>query len=223
MAITSRARRSALSKAGSPDQFIQGMDAASELIGFLQGLGSNIAGCILPAKRRQDGGVTNADIIEFQANPLNGPSRDLRPTEEDKAESTQIIKAAIMAKLQMISKTGKRYKRWDEAKSKAFVARGAKDADKIMSLALRRAGQAMKARMLDRLNGGGFDAVSDDPPHRYATRRLNKYGVPKTAVFRATGQLLSNIADGHIRLIRKPELSKILGGYASEIASMITG
>jgi hypothetical protein len=195
------------------------MDAASELIGFLQGLGSNIAGCILPAKRRQDGGVTNADIIEHQANPLNGPSRDLRPTEEDKAESTQIIKAAIMAKLQMISKTGKRYKRWDEAKSKAFVARGAKDADKIMSLALRRAGQAMKARMLDRLNGGGFEPVGET----YAARRQAKYGVPPGAVFKATGQLLSNIADGHIRLIRKPELSKILGGYASEIASMITG
>lgn len=212
MAITSRARRAGLVKAGGASNYVQGMDSAVELLAFLEGFGGKIAGCIMAAKRREGGG-NNQQILEYLAEPKAGPSRDLRPTAEDRAEANGIIRTGIIAKLQMISKKGKPLARWDESRRAQFVASGRREADKIAAFVLRRAGKAMKARMVERANGGGYDKVSKE----YADWRQRKYGVDKGAVFRATGQLLSNINDGSIRLITKPTLAQLVKGFANDL------
>lgn len=216
MGVVGHATRGRIAKAGGADNWVSGMDTATEMLSFLEHIGSDIAGCVMPSKRRDDG-ETNAQIVEYLAHPNKIEyKRDITPTDEDRAEAAKVIKNIILVKLKMMSasRKGKRLKKWDEAKTAAFVASGKQEANKIAALALRKAGQGMKAAMLARAQSGLYRPVSDG----YAGWRLKIYGVSPGRVFVCTGQLLSNLTDGHIKLIKKPDLMKMIGG---EITSMI--
>jgi len=214
VAITGFATRARLAKAGGADNWVSGMDTATEMLAFLEHIGSDVAGCILAAKRRKEGG-NNAQIVEYLAD--NNPPRNIAPTAEDHAQAAEIIKGIILVRLRMMAKRGhKRLKKWDASHTAMFVASGKKIANSIASTALRKAGQQMQANMRERVEAGLYPLVSED----YAAWRLAKYGVPPGRVFVATGQLLSNITDGHIRLIKKPTLFKMIKGG---LKSMIGG
>lgn len=215
MGVVGHATRGRIAKAGGADNWVSGMDTATEMLSFLEHIGSDIAGCVMPSKRRDDG-ETNAQIVEYLAHPGKIEyKRDITPTEEDRAEAAKVIKNIILARLRMMAKRGhKRLKKWDETKTAAFVASGKQEANKIAASALRKAGQGMKAAMLARATSGLYRPVSDG----YAGWRLKIYGVSPGRVFVCTGQLLSNLTDGHIKLIKKPDLAKMIGG---EITSMI--
>ena len=213
------ATRAGIAKAGGASGYVQGMDSMTEMLSFLQSIGGKIAGAVMVSKRREDGRATNTQIMDYLAEPERGPSRDLRPTEQDHADAAVIMKEAITKKLQMMSKRGKPLKRWDETRRAQFVANGKIEAEKIAAFALRKAGRMIKDRMVQRLNNGMWAPVTPE----YAARRLAKYDVSPTAVFKATGQLASNINDGHIKLIRKPELMTILSNYGDQLSSLILG
>ena len=211
------ATRAGIAKAGGASGYVQGMDSMTEMLSFLQSIGGKIAGAIMASKPRTDGGPTNADLIEYLAEPVNGPSRDVRPTEQDHTDAAAIMKAAIVKKLQMMSKKGKPLKAWNEARRAKFAANGKIEAEKIAAFGLRKAGNMIKDRMVQRLNSGLEPPTSE----AYANWRQKKYGVPTSAALKATGQLASNINDGHIKLITKPELMTIISGYADDLTSLI--
>jgi hypothetical protein len=213
MAITGRATRAGIVRSGNANNWMSGVDTATEMLSMLGHIGSDIAGIMLAAKRRSDGrkgAVNNAQVVQYLADG----GRDIRPTYEDKAEAAATMRTLITAKLLMMTKRGAPPKAWSEARKQEFIAKGRVEANKIAALALRKAGQQMHAKMLERVNNpGNYDAVSE----RYAQQRQSKYGVPTSAVFRATGQLLSNIADGHLRLIKRKDLLSRISGALQEL------
>ncbi len=200
--------RAALAAAGSLTVQQSGMDGAVELLTALGNLGSNVTGISLNAKERdENGSITNADVVNFLAGcdkdgepaDHSGPVRDIRPTDEDSDEAAQIFIDKVTRRFNMRKKRGGFKKKWSKAARAKFVARGKKMADDATMMGLRAAGRHIKKIMSERVQRGEYDKVTES----YATARERKYGVPRSSVLKASGQLLRNLEGAQLKIHKK--------------------
>jgi hypothetical protein len=197
--------------AGLIDVQAAGMDQATEMLALLGQMGSMVRGGYLKAqKREEDRTLTNGDVLQFLAGNKKdgtpstshkGPIRDALPTKQDADEAGRIFVRAVEKSLNMISKRGKRFKRWDEKASRKFILSGKKKADQASASGLRKAIKQVRDRMATRISSGLFT-----PPTsvKYALWRLNKFSRPPHVTMKASGQTLKNVTSGTIK-IEKPK------------------
>lgn len=156
-------------------------------------INSSINGIALHGRAYPGTNTTDAEVIGYLANPKRGPKRDVRVNDEEAHESGKLYVAEIARRV-----------RQTQGRSGKKVTGGA-EADAIQAGALRIAGKFIQSKYAKRIESqtlrDGSSAANVSEP--YATRREKKYGVPKSVVFKATGQLLTSVFGGVLKLNRK--------------------
>ncbi|MCP4640651.1 MAG: hypothetical protein GY851_09470 [bacterium] len=178
----------------------KGMDKVAAQMALLANLGATVKGIALHGATRK-GGMDSGDVIGFLAEG----GRDISPTEDDSDEAAQAYLLKVEERLRMMKSKG-----WvTSRKGQVAIVKGAelegkRAAGGAQSIALREAGKVMTKILRDRVtqqttnDGNKADAVSP----AYATWREYKYQVPKSTVFRATGQLLAELNVSGLRQFR---------------------
>lgn len=165
----------------------RGLSKAKAQMDWLAKMGARISGVHLPGSARNDTGATNGEIIDYLAEG----GRDIRADQEDADKAAMAFKVQVELALNKIKD----------------VPRGSAKVQQEAAKAWRAAGRVIKEIMRERVDqgkvqgGGDASKVSED----YAAQRLRKYGIPEDIVFKATGQLLSNLSqgDGALKLTTK--------------------
>ena len=186
-----------------------GLEGAQELIETLQEMGARTQGVALLGRQR--GSINNAQIIRSLAgvdedgnlDPSHkGPRRDLRPTQEDSDDAARKFITEAEKRLQIIAR------KKAQAKTKALknkLSNKRKNANAVAGSGLKAAGTLIRDRMLKNLEQGKTSDGEEAAPvsEKYAKQRELKYGVPVDVVYKATGQLLSNLQAGNLKLYQK--------------------
>lgn len=212
MAITKRSARAGLIKSGGIiDIKADGVDAATEVLAILAGLGATTVGVSLAAKKYPGGsGPTVGDVINFLAGkdrdgetdvkPPGGIKRDIRPTSEDSDAAARLLVTEAERRLRMTTRHGKALKRWGAGAKAAFLKDGQKVADNIAAAGLRAGGKLIKKIMSNRVESGMYRPPTSED---YARARLKKYGIAPSVALRASGLLLKNLQGGRLLLSRR--------------------
>lgn len=183
-----------------------GMENAAEMMALLGNLGGTVRGCrwMAHTRRGEKRVSNNRQVVDWLADG----ERDIRPTEKDATDAAKKFVASVYRYMQIVSKSKKRILKagpeLDAAVAKAQAA-GKLKANNASAKAYRAAAMVIKQRMLDRVESGKVNTGSDADKvtKTYAKRRAKKYGIPDDVVFKATGQLVENLADnGAFELVR---------------------
>ena len=213
--------RASLVKGGGA---VSGLETATEILGFLQALGSKVDGLVLKAKRREDG-VGNDVIMDYLDATLddNGVPYTIGQRKEDADKAAKLFLATVEKALRMMSKRGKPLKRWSKAKRAKFIAAGGRRATNIAARGLRKAGRSVQADMARRLEAGINVRGQKVGPvtNNYANWRLREYGVPKNVVYKATGQLLDNVLNGSLTLIKRETWRRMMRCHIRDLGKDI--
>ncbi len=186
--------------------------SAMNQMAFLRDVAEAPKGAIFKGRQRVERpGLTNADIIEFQAEK----GRDIQPNQDDANDAGSVFQIKLNERLIQLSKPFKSGKRKGQI-------RGGKQTqiNRIASRnALRAAMVFIQARMVERITSqmGSDGKPLDEVGKEYAKKRQEKYGVPTSAVLKATGQLLNNIENGSIQFVNK---AKVLDIFASNLKAL---
>ncbi len=173
-------------------------------------LGSVYQGIELHGVNRKSGKGNNSDVYQG----LKDQGRDLGPNEADAKKAAVEYVKVITRYLKSITQSTKPMaplsaragaaaaKR--QARVKKAQAKGAKGASMADARAYKKAGKAVMAAITARMEknqdkNGTVTPVDPD----YAKTRERKYGIPKSEVFKAQGELLANYAAGRLKLIKK--------------------
>jgi hypothetical protein len=198
-----------------------GDQAALDIQMFLAQLGARPRGVIFKGRKRDENkSITNADIISFQAAGIKTREhgtivRDITPTEDDSDDSAKLFADRIENRLRILAKPRaarriKRGRRAGQIKSRQEIV------DSAAASGLRAGGRLVKERMEERVNRQQDNSGSKlRPPtsEEYAKDREDEFGVPPSEALEASGQLLNNLADGSLTLVKdKTLLDRISGG-----------
>jgi hypothetical protein len=198
-----------------------GDEAAIEMMAFLEELGARPRGAIFKGRKREENSkITNADIISFQAEGVKRKDRtvvrDITPNQDDSDDASKTFRDRIENRLRVLSKPRKA-RRIRSGKNKGKIRSKQKVVDSAAASALRAAAQLVKERMKERVASTVDNTGSplEQVEQTYALQRQTKYGIDTNQVFRATGQLINNIEDGVITIVKeKTLLDRITGGAA---------
>lgn len=187
----------------------KGMDEVAGRMELLRQLGATVKGVALKGAMRK-GGETTASIIEHLAEA--DTPRDIRPTEDDSDEAAAAYLAVVEKTLMMMKSKG-----WVTTKAgqqrvvMAARVEAKKKAEQAGAMGLRKAGKIVQAAMLQRAeNNATNDGGSAEPvTPAYAAWREARHAVPPSEVYKATGQLVSEL-NGPIVLHYDPDMAKEL-------------
>ena len=146
---------------------------------------------------RPDGKATNSNILEYQAKQ----GRDITPNDDDVKKMAQDFSDEYMKKMQLEARKFNAKDRATGGRNKGQVSTE-KAAKQGVASGLRKVLKFWSKLMLKRIksqtsnSGGGLLKVGD----KYAARREKKWGVNKSYVLRASGQLLKSIQNGKIQI-----------------------
>jgi len=163
------------------------MVGAQAVMKELEKLCSAFQGVELPGHSREEGSLNNADIIDYLAEG----GRDITSNDED----VELAALAFVAEAEPFLQRA--------AQSQTPPSAG--KASSVSGKAWRAAGLVVLFKMRDRVEAGqNSDGSSKPVSERYAEWRLKKHSIPKHVIFKATGQLLTNLSGGKaaLKLIR---------------------
>ncbi len=158
----------------------KGFNRARKQMLALSQLEAAYTGVYLPGHRRDEGGtgISNGEVIDYLADG----GRDIRANERDVDKCARAFVTVVELGLMKVR---------DQPKKMQL-----QKARQLAAKAWRAAGMAMKAIMLERVEsgtdntGGAARALTGD----YIDFKNRKYG--QAAIYKATGQLVSNLAQG---------------------------
>jgi hypothetical protein len=199
-----------------------GDEAAIEIQTFLAELGARPRGAIFKGRKRdENAAITNADLIRFHADGIVRKDgvivRDITPNQEDSDTAAKIFRDRIENRLRILSKPRKARK-IKSGKRKGKIRSKQKVVDAAAASALRAAALHVKEQLGKRVQSGVDNTGSNltEVTDEYAEWRQDKYGIGPNRVFKATGQMLNNILDGSITIVKEKTLLDQLSGGAAE-------
>ena len=204
------------------DMKADGLVEAQNMILYLQKLGASTKGIALYAESRaEDSRLTNADIINFQAEGVRTKrgtiKRDITPTEGDADAAAKVYLKRAERTLRTLTNKRKGLTLSGKPRKVKGKAVGVNKGVTVQSMAnsaqasgLKAAGnlivERLRKRVLEQIDNDGTILQPVDPD--YADRRFLKYGVPDESVLTATGQLLRNLERGKLRLSKVQGLAE---------------
>lgn len=174
----------------------EGVAAMENTMKMIQEMGATVAGIQLDADTR-DNGITNAELLLIHAEGIESKTgtvvRNVLATPLDVNEMAAAFMDKASEVLEGIS---------DDPAEESEIKRKANQA---MAKGLKDGAQIYRKKLMQRVNDGmASDGNPLDPvTPEYAAQRLRKYGVPASAVFKASGDLLNNLARGRFRFTKK--------------------
>jgi hypothetical protein len=187
----------AATKGGLFGKRSSGTAGAEFILHTLRHLDTDITGIGLHGRTYPNGKATTGDVIDYLAEPNRGPSRDIRPNDDDGHAAAELFVAEVVRRINR----GKKKK----FKSKAAKLRARKAAKAAAAGGFRKAGKWVRTQLIERAaeqtlnNGNPADKVSKP----YARQRKNKYNVAEHAVFKASGLLFGDLTGGQLKLHRR--------------------
>ena len=179
----------------------KGLDGAQAIVTTLQAMAATKAGADwVVDPRRPDGSgsqPSNAELLEFLANPKHGPKRDIRINDSDGDELNKIIADELVKQLnrvgQVVAPSG----------GSAMVVQADKQARAGIVGGLRKAAKRAAAIMYERIknmrtNTGG--ALQPPTNEASAARRKKLHGVNESVALIATRQLVEALQKGNIKV-----------------------
>ena len=177
-----------------------GLKNMQSTIKLMQKYGSSIQGVEFKGDPR--GKVNNAQIIEFHKKGIvrkHGQKtglivRDITATDDEKTKAAEKFTEKLMKVLAR--------RNLPNVKNEGALK---KIANSALSQGLKAGANLIRRAMAKRADKGkgnnktALEPVSD----KYGEYRKNKYGIPKTAVFKASGSLLANLARESYKLTKK--------------------
>ena len=168
----------------------KGFNKAKNMITLLAKMGAAYQGIEFPAASRKGPGEkgTNSDVVEH----LKDGGRDLGPSEEDATKAAQAYVKVVeqFLRMQPDIKTPPTAAKASMASAKAFRAAAA----------------VVQKILTDRVDKSeDVDGQADEVTKEYAKWRAAKFSMSddQNQVFKASGQLLANLAQGTGKLKRK--------------------
>lgn len=161
-----------------------GLKKAQNQLAILAQMGARTKGIYLPGTPRGEGQLTNGQIIDYLA--IGG--RDIKANETDCDKAADLFKAQVEQALQKVTDG---------------TAITPQKVGMIAAKAWRAAGRYVKELMKQRVEAGDTNSgPARKVEEAYAKARQRKYGIPEDVVYKATGQLIANLAqgDGALRL-----------------------
>ena len=179
-----------------------GLDGAKDMLKELEILTGTNSGCAFLADSPRSatfGGKkipTHSEVIEYLA--LQG--RDIRANQEDVNKIGKLILKDVARHLKL---TGRRRKGKDGTRPPDRTE--PEKALRGLAAGLRKGGQALGIKMLDRVEGqrtntGGTAGEVGD---KYARRRNRWYGTSESSVYVASGQLANALTNGKVKVFLK--------------------
>lgn len=200
-----------------------GLVEAQNMISYLQKLGASTKGIALYAETRpKSKGLTNADVLRYQAEGIQTKTRglikrDITPNEADADAAARIyLKRAertlrtLTNKRKGLTASGKPRKVKGKSVGKHKGVSIQQVANSAQASGLKAAGnlivERLRKRILEQVDNNGEPLTLVDPD--YAERRFMKRGVPHEAVLTNTGQVLRNLERGKLRLSKVTGLAE---------------
>ena len=176
----------------------QGMEDVDATMKKLQAIGAQVAGIELIGEER--GKTNNAKIIEYHAEGIERKHerpglvvRNITPNDTDIQTGAEKFMDMAQQWLDEVE-SGEVDQNTVQRKANAILSKALKKAADIFRL-------AMKKRVEKQVDKDGNKL--DDVTKEYGDYRANKYGVPNSSVFKASGSLLSNLSQSRYKFNKK--------------------
>jgi hypothetical protein len=175
----------------------------------LSQLASSFQGGYLEGRKREDGKLTNADVVEYLAEG----GRDISATDEDSDDGARLMRDRYEERLLVLSQKKVPLKKGASGiKGAVSGLTENKMNDSAAASGIRAAIKLVQSRLAERVEAG-VDREGQRKPvtPAYATWRQGKYNVAIGEILKASGQLLNNLKAGRIVLSKGATIKTLLG------------